>query len=231
MADPDLAGTSEVSWRPTPDVVERAQITRLLRAVGVRDVGALHRRSVEDPEWYWRAVVKYLGIRWSRPFTRVLDDRRGPMWPAWFPGGQINLTDNCVDRHLDEGRGDKAALVWEADDGATRTLTYRELAREVARLANALTKLGVGPGDRVGIFLPMSPEAAIATLAVLRIGAIYTPCFSGFGAQAVASRVADCEARVLITADGFHRRGQIVRMKETADEAVAACPSVKTVLV
>jgi acetyl-CoA synthetase len=223
--------TTEIVWRPTPEVVERAQITRLLKSVGERDVAALHRRSIADPEWYWSAVVKDLGIRFSRPFTRVLDGGRGPMWPIWFPGGQVNFTDNCLDRHLDEGRGDKPALIWEADDGATRTLTYRELAREVSRLANALGHLGIREGDRVGIFLPMSPEAAIATLAVLRIGAIYTPCFSGFGAQAVTSRLADCEAKLLITADGFHRRGAVVKMKETADEAVAACPSVKTVLV
>jgi acetyl-CoA synthetase len=231
MSESEPMAMVEIVWRPTPDVIERAQVTRLLRTVGVRDVAALHRRSVEDPEWYWTAVVKDLGIRWSTPFTRVLDDSRGPLWPRWFPDGRMNFADNCLDRHVDAGRGDKPALVWEADDGATRTLTYRELGREVSRLANALAKLGVGEGDRVGIFLPMSPEAAIATLAVVRIGAVYTPCFSGFGAQAVASRLADCEAKVLITADGFHRRGQVVRMKETADEAAAACPTVKTVLV
>jgi acetyl-CoA synthetase len=227
----EAAATSEIIWRPTPEYVERAQITRLLRLTGMPDVRALHRRSVEDPEWYWDAVVRDLGIRWMQPYTRVLDDSRGPMWPAWFPGGRLNFTDNCIDRHLDAGRGDKPALTWEADDGTTRTLTYRELGREVNRLANTLRRLGVAEGDRVGIFLPMSPEAAIATLAVVRIGAIYTPCFSGFGAQAVASRLQDCEAKLLICADGFHRRGQVVRMKETADEAVAACPTVTQVLV
>ena len=226
----ETAGT-DIIWRPTPAVIERAQITRLLRATGMRDVAALQRRSVEDPEWYWDAVVRDLGIRWTRPYTRVLDDARGPMWPTWFPGGELNFADNCLDRHLDEGRGDKPALVWEADDGTTRTLTYAQLGREVARLANGLKRLGVGRGDRVGIFLPMSPEAAVATLAVVRIGAIYTPCFSGFGAQAVASRLEDSEAKLLICADGFHRRGQVVRMKETADDAVAACPTVTQVLV
>lgn len=112
-----------------------------------------------------------------------------------------------------------------------RTLTYQKLAREVGRLANALRRLGIAEGDRVGIFLPMSPEAAVSTLAAVRLGAIYTPCFSGFGAQAVASRLSDAEAKLLITADGFTRRGQVVRMKEIADEAVAACPSVGQVLV
>jgi acetyl-CoA synthetase len=132
---------------------------------------------------------------------------------------------------VDAGRGDKPAIVWEGDDGQSRMLSYAELDAEVNRLANGLKALGIGDGDRVGLFLPMSPEAAIATLAVVKIGAIYAPCFSGFGAGAVASRLSDSEAKALITADGFSRRGQIVKMKETADEAVAQCPSVKTVLV
>jgi acetyl-CoA synthetase len=223
--------TDEIVWRPTPEIIERARITRLMRSLGVSTLEELQRRSVDDPEWYWRGVIDDLGLRWQTPFTRVLDDSRGHAWPTWFPGGRLNFTDNCIDRNLDAGRGAKPAIIWEGDDGQTRTLTYAELAREVNRLANALRALGIADGDRVGIFLPMSPEAAIATLAVVRIGAIYTPCFSGFGAQAVASRLQDSEARLLITADGFHRRGQVVRMKETADEALAQCPTVEQVLV
>src|SRR5262245_1603694 len=221
----------EIVWRPTPAVVERARIGRFMRAHGLGSLAELQRRSVADIEWYWTAIVRDLGLRWLRPADKVLDGSRGPAWPAWFPGGRLNFTDNCVDRHLEAGRGDKPALIWEGDDGQSRGLTYRELGREVGRLANALKRLGVGEGDRVGVFLPMSLEAAVATLAVARIGAIYTPCFSGFGAQAVASRLQDSEAKVLITADGFQRRGQVVRMKETADDAVAACSSIECVLV
>ncbi len=224
-------GKSEIVWRPTKEYLERSRIARFMRAQGIADLATLQRRSIEEPEWYWDAVVKDLGIRWSRRYTRVLDDSRGIQWPHWFPGGLLNFADNCVDRHVDAGRGAKPAIIWEGDDGQSRTLNYAELGREVAKLANALRQLGVGEGDRVGVFLPMSPEAAIATLAVVRIGAIYTPCFSGYGPGAVASRLQDCEAKVLITADGFLRRGQIVRMKETADEAVAACPSVEHVIV
>ncbi len=223
--------SDEVIWRPSPEVIERARITRLMRSLGVRTLAELQQRSIEDPEWYWNGVVKDLRLRWLTPYTRVLDDSRGPAWPRWFPGGRINFSDNCLDRNLDAGRARKPAIVWEGDDGQTRTLTYAELAREVNRLANALHALGIAEGDRVGIFLPMSPEAAIATLAVVRIGAIYTPCFSGFGAQAVASRLQDCEAKLLITADGFERRGQVVRVKETADEALTQCPTVQHVLV
>jgi acetyl-CoA synthetase len=224
-------GKSEIVWRPTKEHMERSRIARFMRAHGVATLAELQRRSVTDPDWYWDAVSKDLGLRWLRPYTRVLDGSRGVAWPRWFEGGLLNFTDNCVDRHIDAGRGAKPAIIWEGDDGQSRALTYAELAREVGRLANALERLGVGEGDRVGVFLPMSPEAAIATLAVVRLGAIYTPCFSGYGAGAVASRLQDCEAKVLITADGFQRRGQVVKIKETADEAVAACPSVEHVIV
>src|SRR5439155_919165 len=224
-------GKSEIIWRPTPDYVERSRLARFMRSQRIGSLEEPQRRSVEGPEWYWDAVVRDLGVRWTRPYTRVLDASRGIQWPRWFPGGLLNFADNCVDKNLDAGRGDKPAIIWEGDDGQGRTLSYRELAREVNRLANALKRLGVGEGDRVGVFLPMSPEAAIATLAVVRIGAIYTPCFSGYGAQAVASRLQDCEAKVLITADGFQRRGQVVKMKGTADEAAAASPSVRHVFV
>ena len=223
--------TTQVVWRPTPEVIERSRLARFMKKLQVPSIEALQKRSIEEPEWYWDAVVRDLGLRWTQPYTRVLDESRGVAWPRWFEGGLLNFADNCVDRHLDAGRGAHPAVIWEGDDGTTRTLTYAELGREVNRLANALRRLGVAKGDRVGIFLPMSPDAVIATLAVLRLGAIYTPCFSGFGAQAVVSRVQDAEAKVLITADGFLRRGQVVKLKETADEAVAQCPSVKTVLV
>jgi acetyl-CoA synthetase len=222
---------TDIVWTPPPEVAERSRIGRFMRAHGIATLADLQRRSVADPAWYWDAVVRDLGIRFLAPYARVLDVSRGIPWPRWFEGGQLNFADACLDRHLDAGRGGHPAIVWESDGGDTRTLTYAELAGEVARLANALVALGIRPGDRVGIFLPMSPEAAIATLAVVRIGAIYTPCFSGFGAGAVASRLQDCEARVLVTADGFQRRGHVVRMKETADEAVAGCPSVETVVV
>ncbi len=227
----EVGGKSEIVWRPTKEYAERTRIARFMRAQKIATLEELQRRSVQDPEWYWDAVVRDLGVRFTRPYTRVLDTARGIQWPRWFRDGLLNFADNCVDRNIDAGRGGQPAIIWEGDDGKGRTLTYKELGVEVNRLANALKRLGVGMGDRVGIFLPMSPEAAIATLAVVRIGAIYTPCFSGYGAQAVASRLQDSEAKVLITADGFQRRGQLVRMKETADEAVAMSPSVKHALV
>jgi acetyl-CoA synthetase len=227
-------GTSNetgIAWRPTPEHVERSRIGSFMRAHGIESLAELQRRSVEDTEWYWNAVVQDLGVRWIRPYTRVLDTSRGTMWPRWFPGGLVNFTDNCVDRNIDAGRGAHPAILWEGDDGQTRAVEYQELARDVNRLANALLQLGVGKGDRVGVFLPMSPEAAIAVLAVARIGAINMPCFSGYAAPAVASRLRDCGAKVLVTADGFLRRGQVVTMKETADAAAEASPTVEHVIV
>ena len=223
--------SSEIIWRPTPAWVERTRLARFMKSLGVASLADLQKRSVEDPEWYWTAVCRDLGIVWTTPYRTVLDLARGPAWARWFEGGRINLAVNCVDRHLESGRRDQPAVIWEGDSGETRTLTYAELAVEVNRLAGALRRLGIGVGDTVGIFLPMCSEAVIATLAVARIGAIYTPCFSGYGAQAVATRLQDCAATVVITADGFHRRGQLVRMKQTADEAVSASPSVRHVVV
>jgi acetyl-CoA synthetase len=222
---------SEIIWRPTSEVIERARLTQFMRTHGVASLEALQRRSVDDAEWYWDAVSKDLGFRWMTPYRRVLDTSRGIAFPRWFEGGLMNLSDNCVDRHVDEGRGEQPAIIWEAEDGQVRTITYRELSREVNRLSNVLKRLGVEPGDAVGLFLPMCPEAAIAIMAICRIGAIYSPSFSGYGAQAVSARLVDCEAKVLIAADGFPRRGQIVKMKETADEAAALSPSVKHLLV
>ncbi|HET7826945.1 MAG TPA: AMP-binding protein [Anaeromyxobacter sp.] len=221
----------EIAWRPPPDALERSRIGRFMRAHGVSTVGELHRRSVADPAWYWDAVVRHLGVRFSRPYSEVLDTSRGLAWPRWFRGGLLNLSDNCLERNLEAGRAEKVALSWEGDDGALRTVTYGSLAREVNRLANGLRGLGVVEGDRVGVFLPMSPESAAALLAIARIGAIVVPCFSGFGAQAVASRLGDCEAKALVTADGFLRRGQVVPTKQLADEAVRASPSVEHVVV
>ena len=220
----------EIIWRPDPETAKRTRIARFMARHGLPTLESLQRRSVEDLEWYWDAVSKDLGWAWSTPYRKVADLSRGIQWPTWFPGGRMNLAANCIDRHLGERR-DQPALISEAEDGEVRTLTYAELGREVARLANALTRLGVRAGDTVGIFLPMCQEAAVAVLAVSRIGAVYTPCFSGYGAQAVATRLSGCDAKVLITADAFARRGNAIPLKQTADEAVAEAPSIERVIV
>lgn len=218
-------------WRPTPEYIERANVTRLMRAHGIDDFHELVRRSQQDTGWFWDAVVKDLGITFLVPYERVLDDSRGPQWPRWFVGSRINLTHNCVDRHAASPRGGEPAIVWEGEDGEVRTLSFVKLAAEVNRVANGLVDLGVGEGDAVGVYMPMIPEAVIAAYAIAKIGAIYMPIFSGFGAPAVATRLNDARARVLITADAFYRRGDVVKMKETADAAVEDSPSIEHVIV
>ncbi|MEK6620397.1 MAG: AMP-binding protein, partial [Chloroflexota bacterium] len=170
-----------------------------------------------------------LGLVWSKPYERVLDSGRGIPWTTWWTGGRMNyvtsvLSASGADPH-------RVAIVAEGEEGSVRTLTFHELEREVRRFAAGLRALGVGRGDRVGIFLPMTIECAVAVLAVGAVGAIYTPIFSGYGPDAIAGRLRDCEASILICADGFERRGQVVPMKETADAAADEAPSVKTVIV
>ena len=221
---------SDLVWQPSPQYIDEANVTRLMRAHGIDDYRALVARSQREPEWFWPAVVEDLGIEFFEPFTSVLDVSSGPQWPQWFGGGTINLTHNCIDKHLDE-RGDRPAIVWEGEDGATRTLSYADMHRDVCRLAAGLRELGVTRGDAVGVYMPMVPEAMIAAYAIARLGAVYMPIFSGFGAPAISSRLDDASAKVLITADGFLRRGARVPMKETADAAVASSSSVERVIV
>lgn len=220
-----------IAWVPSGTYRGRSRLRAFCRATGNDTLDALRSWAAADIGRYWDAVVNDLGLEWSRPYTSPLDLSGGKPWPEWFVDGGFNYVANAVDRHADGERADRIAIRWEGDNGERRTLTFRELRAEVDRLANGLRRLGVGKGDRVGIFLPMLPETAIATLACGKIGAIYIPLFSGFGADAVASRLADCDASVLITCDAFPRRGKPVRTKAVADEALAHAPSVTTCIV
>jgi acetyl-CoA synthetase len=217
-------------WEPTPEYIDNANVTRLMRKHGIDDFHDLVRRSVDDIEWFWQAAIDDVGIEFFMPFDKVLDASGGPAWPRWFVGGTVNLTYNCVDRHA-SARGSAPALLWEGEDGEVRALTYAEMAAEVNRVANGLVNLGVTRGDAVGVFMPMVPEAVVAMYAISKIGAVYLPIFSGFGAPAIATRLEDAQAKVLFTADGFYRRGNPVGMKATADEAVGAVASVEHVIV
>ncbi|MER3602667.1 MAG: acetate--CoA ligase [Thermus sp.] len=187
---------------------------------------ALYRRSLDDPEGFWGRVASEL--HWFEPFVRVLE------WEApnarWFVGGRTNLAYNALDRHL-ATRRTKAAIVFEGEPGDSQVLTYHDLHREVSKFANVLKGLGVKAGDRVTIYLPMIPEAAVAMLACARIGAIHSVVFGGFSASALADRIKDAQASVLITADGGYRRGNVVPLKNNADEALADAPSIQSVVV
>ena len=212
-------GMSEVIWSPRPDVIERANVTRFMRRHGIEIYDDLVRRSVEDVSWFWDAVVQDLDIAFLEPYQRVLDTSRGVEWATWFGGGRVNLAHQCVDRRA-EATPDATAVVWEGEDGEIRSWTYADLRRETDRLARALLGLGVGTSDAVGIFLPMLPETVAAVMACSKIGAIWVPIFSGFGADAVAVRLADANAKVLLTTGAFPRKGRAVPMLETARRAV-----------
>jgi len=218
------------SWVPTEAELEAANVVRLARRLGCTGFEALHRVSVEEPERFWRAVRDDLAIPFSRDWDRVLDDSAGIEWTTWFEGARLNLAEACVHRWAAERPAEEAA-VWQSEDERRRSLTWSELSREITRLAEALAALGIGKGDAVGIFLPMSPEVAIASHACAHLGAIQVPIFSGFAAPAIATRLADAGARALITADGSLRRATPVPMKEIADEALVAAPSVEHVVV
>ncbi|WP_089154531.1 acetate--CoA ligase [Micromonospora sp. NBS 11-29] len=197
-------------------------------AANANVTGAAYDEAAGDRLAFWERQAGRL--TWAQPWEQVLDWSNAP-FAKWFTGGRLNVAYNCLDRHVEAGRGDKVAIHWEGEPGDTRTVTYADLHRLTCQAANALTALGVTAGDRVAIYLPMVPEAAVAMLACARIGATHSVVFGGFSADALTNRIQDASAKVVITADGGFRRGKPSALKPTVDEAVANCPSVEHVLV
>jgi acetyl-CoA synthetase len=220
----------DVVWSPSPEYVERANVTRFMRTHGIDSYDELVSRSVSDVEWFWDAVVRDLGISFLTPYEHVLDTSRGVEWARWFVGGRTNVAHQCVDVWADR-TPESVAVVWEGEDGEGRRVTYRELRELTDRLAHGLRSIGVGQRDAVGIFMQMGIETAAADMACSKIGAIWVPIFSGFGPEAVAARLADAGAKVLITADGSRRRGATVPMKQVADRAADEAGCVERILV
>jgi acetyl-CoA synthetase len=218
-------------WRPDDTLLRESNVARFMRAEQIDDFAALVARSIADPDWFWDAVVRFLDLRFETPYETVSDTSNGISWATWFGGGRCNVAAMCVDAPVDRGHGDEAAIIWEGEEGAVRTLTYRELQVLTNRIASGLAARGIGAGDAVGLFLPMVPETVAALFAVAKLGAVFLPIFSGYGPDAVAVRLADADAVALVTADGFTRRGKAVPMKETADAAVADVATVHTVVV
>ncbi len=223
-------GSNGYSWVPSAAQLAAANVTRLATSLGCSEYEELHRVSIDEPDRFWRAVAADLGIPLSRDWDAVLDESRGIEWTTWFVGARLNIADACVHRWALERPGDEAA-VWVPEEGDRRSLTWAELSHDVRRLAEALRRLGVGAGDAVGIFLPMAPEAAIASHACAHIGAVQVPIFSGFAGPAVSSRLVDAQAKVVVTADASYRRGRLVPMKEALDDALVDAPSVEHVIV
>ena len=220
---------NDVIWSPPADLVEHANVTRLMRRLGCADYHELHRCSVEEPERFWPSVVDDLAIEFSQPWERVLDTSSGPEWAKWFVGGRVNVARACV-HDWAQRTPDALAAVLRGENGDRGAWTFAELSAEVTRLAEALAALGVEPGDRVALFMPMSPAAAVASHACAHVGAVQVPIFSGFAAPAILQRLQDSEAKVLVCASHSYRRGTRVPMRHIADEAVRDAPTVQHIV-
>ena len=206
---------------PPPEFSAKAHIKSL------EEYERIYNLSVENPEKFWGDIAKEL--HWFKPWNRVLE--WNAPWAKWFIGGEINLSYNCLDRHVLAGKGTKTALIWEGEPGEIRNITYAELLKEVQKFANVLKGLGVKKGDRIAIYMGMCPELPIALLACARIGAPHSVVFGGFSANALVDRITDSQAVCVITQDGSYRRGTEVKLKPAVDEALDSCPSVKHVVV
>jgi len=208
-------------FKPSKPFAEKARIKSLAH------YRRLHRESIAQPARFWTREAREL--IWRAPWKKILE------WKApftkWFVGGKINVSENCLDRHLQSARRNKAAIIWEGEPGEKRTLTYQQLHHEVCRFANVLKRNKIGKGDRVIIYLPTIPEAAISMLACARIGAVHSVVFGGFSPDSIRDRIADCGAVALITADGGYRRGGIVPLKKNVDDALRDGTSVRRVIV
>jgi acetyl-CoA synthetase len=225
-------GSSEYAYVPSRAQIRAARVMRLIEGLGIESLTALRERSAAEPEWFWGAVIDDLGIPFAQAPTAVLDDSSGPEWSRWFVGGEINIASACIDRWASDSRtAEEPALIAETEDGRVRRLSFRQLAAEIDRASAALRDFGVGPGDPLGLFMPMVPEAVIAAYATAKVGAIVVPIFSGYAPAAIAARLEDAGCAVVICADGTVRRGTPQPMKPVLDRALALCGEVRTVIV
>mgnify|MGYP003606868517 CR=1 FL=1 len=221
---------STYEWVPTADYIENANVTRLARKHGLAGIEELRARSVADPAWYWAAVLDDLGIEFTTPYISVLDLHRGIEHPDWFTGAELNVVDACLSRWAD-AEPDRVAVRHETEDGRVSTLSFGELADEVARAAAGLRRLGIGRGDSVALYLPMIPQAVVSVYAVAAVGAVLVPLFSGFAASAITSRLTDADVKAVVVADCTTRRGRDVAMLPQLATALADCPSVEHLIV
>ncbi|VFM99549.1 MAG: acetyl-CoA synthetase [Candidatus Kentron sp. G] len=223
--------TNQYAWRPTPEYIENSVLARFMGAHGIQDFDTLYRRSNEDPKWYWNAIIAHFDIRFYKPYRQLLDTGQGLPWSRWCVDGTTNLVLNCLDRHQGTPVMEKTALIWEGENGELRSWNYEALLAETARLAGALRGLGLGKGEAIGIYMPIMPEAMAAFFAIAKIGAIAVPLFSGFGAEALVSRLSDARCAALITVDATRRRGKTVLLKGIAGQAADRVPSIRHVIV
>jgi len=227
----DARPSNDFAWYPNDAFKRESNWNAFIRAEGLADYAALERKAALEPEWFWDALVRFLGVQFIKPYTRILDQSKGIEWPKWCIDATGNMTLSLIDRNIAAGRGGHDAIVGETEDGVVRRLSYSELAISVNRLASGLAANGVKSGDAVGIYLPMIPEVAVAFLALARLGCIILPLFSGFGAAAVATRLNDTAAVAVITADASVRRGKSIEMKRVLDAAIETVPTLRHVVV
>ncbi len=222
----------EFVWEPTPAYIERSNLKRFMDQHQISSMDELQRRSTEDVAWFTEAVLQFLDIRFSQPYTQVVDLSRGMARPRWCVDGHLNIATNCVDKWAeDETTRGRVALIWEGEEGKVRQLTYGQLAAQVNQCVNALRSLGLKKGDGIGLHMPMTPEICVALLAVAKLGGIIIPLFSGFGSGAISTRLNDPGAKALFTTDGMFRRGKVVPLKPHADEAIRDVPTLEHVIV
>ncbi len=224
----------EIVWRPTNAIVEQARLTGFMHANNIPDYDTLMNRSVADVSWFTEAVLEFLDIQFYQPYSQVVDLKDGIQFPRWCVDGKMNIVHNLLDKYViqqNRTQLNQKALMWEGEGDIRRSLTYLELYHATNKAANALRSLGIGKGDGVGLYMPMTPEIVIAMLAIAKIGGIILPLFSGYGAGAIVNRMEDAKARVLFTADGMLRGGKYIEMKKVADEAAAQLPDLKHLVV
>ena len=231
MHDTNLLEDQPIAWRPTPDVIERAQLTKFMKQVGVTTWDELYDFSIRDVEKFTEEVLRFLDIKFDPPYAKLLDTSNGPEMPTWLSGAGLNITTMCLDRWQTDEMKDQPALIWEGEEGEPRQFSYAELFQEVEYCAAGLRMNGLQKGDAITIHLPMIPETVVALLAIGRIGATAVPVFSGYGVEAIAARMNAVGAKAIIACDGFTRRGKAVNAYEIAFEAVGKCNTVEHVFV
>jgi acetyl-CoA synthetase len=231
MNDQNLLENQPIAWTPTEDMIERAQLTKFMRQIGVSDFDALYKYSIENVEQFTSEVLKFLDIKFDPPYEKLLDLSNGVEFPNWLDGAGLNITEMCLDRWQTDEIKDQPAIIWEGEEGEVRQVSYAELFEQVEFCAAGLRVNGLEKGDAIGIHLPMMIETVIALLAINRIGAIAVPVFSGYGIEAIASRMNAVQARAIFICDGFPRRGKFIDAFDTAFQAIELSVAIEKVFV
>ncbi len=221
----------EFIWKPDKDLIEESNVYKIIREIGLNTYEEFLRKSIEEHEWFWGWIPDIVKIKWFKKFDKVVDYSEGVEWAKWYIGGLINASYNVLDKNIENGLGDRVAFKWFGEDGETIEYTYRRLYGEVNRFASALRKIGVEKGDTISMYMPMLPETVVVLLAAVRIGAIPSPIFSGFGHDAVRTRILDAKSRVIVASNISFRRGREIQLLDTVEEAIKGLDFVEHVIV